>query len=73
MIAPYVMQKNTETGIPLIKVDVDQAPQLSGAYGISAMPTFIVVKGQWNNVIKTVVGGGQGNVNAVYDHAQSNK
>ncbi len=24
-IAPYVMQKNSQTGIPLIKVDVDQA------------------------------------------------
>lgn len=68
-IAPYVVQKNQSTGIPLIKVDVDQAPELSTAYKIQAMPTFLVIKGQWNNVILTVVGGGQPNVNKVYEKA----
>jgi hypothetical protein len=37
------------------------------------MPTFLVVKGKWNNVIKNVVGGGQGNVNSVFEHATKNK
>ena len=37
------------------------------------MPTFVVIKGQWNNVILNVVGGGQGNVDKVYNHAASNK
>lgn len=72
-VAPYVLQKNASTGIPLIKVDVDQSPELSGAYKIQAMPTFLVIKGQWNNVILTVVGGGTGNVDKVYDHATKNK
>jgi thioredoxin 1 len=72
-IGPYVVQKNSSTGIPLIKIDVDQSTELSGAYNITAMPTFLVIKGQWDNIILTVVGGGQGNVNKVYDFASQNK
>jgi thioredoxin 1 len=49
-IAPYVHQKNTQTGIPLIKVDVDQSPELSQFFGIKCMPTFIVVKLTGNTV-----------------------
>lgn len=37
------------------------------------MPTFLVIKGKWNNVIETVVGGGQPNVNKVYEKAISSK
>ena len=59
--------------MPLIKVDVDQSPELSSAYKIQAMPTFLVIKGQWNNVVETVVGGGQGNVDKVVAKAQSSK
>lgn len=72
-IAPYVHQKSQNTGMGLVKVDVDKAPEVSSAYKIQAMPTFIVIKGQWNNVIQTVVGGGQGNVDKVFAHANSNK
>lgn len=68
-ISPYVHQKNTQTGIPLITVDVDQSEELSAAYKIQAMPTFLVIKGQWNNVVQTVVGGGQPNVDLVYKYA----
>ena len=68
-IAPYVLQKHGQTGIGLIKIDVDQSPQLSGAYSVQAMPTFLVVKGQWSNVILNVVGGGKPNVDKVFNHA----
>jgi hypothetical protein len=37
------------------------------------MPTFLVIKGQWNNVIESVVGGGQGNVDKVFGTATKNK
>lgn len=50
-IAPYVHKKANETGIGLVKVDVDKSPELSSAYGIQAMPTFKVIKGKWNNII----------------------
>lgn len=57
----------------LLKVDVDKAPDLSSAYKIQAMPTFLALKGQWNNVVNTVVGGGQGNVDKVFGVAASSK
>jgi len=56
-IAPYVLKKSGETGIGLIKIDVDQAPELSQAYHIQAMPTFLVVQGKWNNIITSKTGG----------------
>lgn len=56
-IAPYVVKKCEETGIPLIKIDVDQAEELSSAYKIQAMPTFLVIKGRWDNVVKSETGG----------------
>jgi hypothetical protein len=37
------------------------------------MPTFLVIKGKWDNIIQTVVGGGQDNVNKVFNHAIANK
>ena len=65
-----MVKKSDETGIALIKVDVDQAPEASQAYQIKAMPTFLVIKGQWNNVILNVVGGGQGNVDKAFAAAK---
>lgn len=72
-ISPYVHQKNKDTGIALVTVDVDKSAELSQAYKIQAMPTFLVIQGKWNNVIETVVGGGQGNVDKVYNKAVSSK
>lgn len=57
-MAPFVEKQNKERGIPLIKIDVDQAAELSAGYKIEAMPTFLVIKGTWNNVVHRVVGGG---------------
>ena len=72
-IAPYAGQKSDQTGILMIKINVDQAPQMSQAYGVQAMPTFLVIKGQWNNVITRVTGGGQQNVDYVFNTAVSSK
>lgn len=30
------------------------------------MPTFLVVKGKWDNVVKKIVGGGEHNVNKAF-------
>jgi len=72
-ISPYVHEQNEKTGVALVTVDVDQSAQLSEAYKIQAMPTFVVVQGKWNNVVLTVVGGGKANVDKVYNHAKSLK
>ena len=66
-------RKKISTGIPLITIDVDQAADLSAAYNIQAMPTFLVIKGKWDNVIKNIVGGGKDNVNTAFDTAAQNK
>jgi len=47
-IAPYVVEQSEKNGITLIKVDVDQAPDVASAYGIQAMPTFKVIDAQGN-------------------------
>jgi thioredoxin 1 len=72
-IAPYVVEQSGVKNIPLIKVDVDQAAELSQAYKVKAMPTFLVVSGKWNNIVETVVGGGKPNVDKVYNAAVSAK
>ena len=56
-----------------MKVDVDQCPELSSAYKVQAMPTFLVIHGKWNNVVETIVGGGQGNVNKALEKIASLK
>lgn len=72
-IAPYVHDKTQKEGIPLVKVNVDEAAELSQAYAVKAMPTFLVISGKWNNVIETVVGGGKANVDKVYARAKTGK
>lgn len=68
-IAPYVHQKSQQTGIALLKVNVDKAPQLSQAYGVSSMPTFVVVAGNWNGVIQRQSGGSQQIVDYMFQAA----
>ena len=72
-IAPFVQQKCQSSGIPLVTVDVDQSDQLSSAYKVQAMPTFLVIKSKWNNIVETVVGGGQANVEKAFATAASSK
>lgn len=73
VIAPYVHQKSESTGIALIKVDVEKSEELSKAYNIKAMPTFLVIQDEWNNVIENIVGGGQPNVDRVFKKALESK
>jgi len=42
-IAPYLVEQCKARNVPLAKVDVDQSDELSGKYGIQAMPTFKVI------------------------------
>lgn len=73
LVAPYVDQKNKSTGIPLITIDVDEAEDLVGEFEISAMPTFLVIKGQWNNEIARFVGGGKDKADDAFNKALENK
>ena len=73
MIAPYASQKSDQTGVPMLKVDCQYATGLSGAYQVQSMPTFLVVKGNWNNVIYRITGGSQQNVDYVFNTAKQYK
>ena len=46
-IAPYFKELSDEFGrkVQFIKVDVDDNPDAAAKYGVSAMPTFVFVKG----------------------------
>lgn len=72
-IAPYVHKKSNETGIALVKVNVDTAPDLAGTYNVQAMPTFLVIKGTHKNVIGNFLGGSQQKVDQAYNLALQNK
>ena len=47
MLAPVLedMDRNGEFGdIKVIKVDVDEVPEIAGAYGIQSIPTLLLLK-----------------------------
>lgn len=72
-IAPYVHKKCHESGVALIKVNVDEAQELSTGYGIQAMPTFLVVKEKWDHVVLKKTGGSEGIVNEMVAEASKHK
>jgi thioredoxin 1 len=47
MIAPFFKELSEEMGtrVQFVKVDVDDNPEAAQKYGVSAMPTFLFVKG----------------------------
>ena len=43
-----------DTGVGLIKIDVEQAAELSSRYNIKCMPTFLLIQGRWDNAIQRI-------------------
>lgn len=48
---PFADQLNAEHNVPLIKIDADMAPDLAKIYLVDTIPTFVVVKDKWDNII----------------------
>ena len=42
MLSPILEQVNAETGIKLLKVNVDKNPEIAKSYGIMSIPTMIL-------------------------------
>jgi thioredoxin 1 len=54
-IAPFFKQLADEyVGITFLKVDVDESPELTNAFDVSAMPTFVFLKN--GKIVKRVEG-----------------
>jgi len=45
MVAPVLEELSAETGLKVVKVDVDENPDLAQRYGIMSIPTLMVFKG----------------------------
>ena len=71
-IAPYITKKCKDSGVVLVKVDVDQNPDAAQEYGISGMPTFAVLDKK-GKVILTKTGGSEPIVNEIVAKAVSSK
>ena len=62
-ITPYMVQQCLQQQVHLVKVDVDQGPEIAQKYDVQAMPTLKIL--DVNGDVKlTKVGGGRGNVDA---------
>lgn len=57
----------------MILVDADAATDLTQAYKVMSMPTSIVVKTTWDNVVFSITGASEGNINTVMSKALANK
>ena len=55
-IAPTVEELATEYGdkLKVVKVDVDENPQVSGSYGVQSIPTLLIFKG--GEVVERLIG-----------------
>lgn len=55
-IAPTVEELATEYGgkLKVVKVDVDENPEVSGRYGVQSIPTLLVFKG--GDVVERLIG-----------------
>jgi thiol-disulfide isomerase/thioredoxin len=71
-IAPHVHDKSKETGVQLIKVDVDKNGDASAKYGIQAMPTFAVIDSKGVVLLKKT-GGSKDVVNEIFGKALKHK
>lgn len=54
-ITPILAELAKEkTGVKIVKVDVDENPELATQYGVRGIPTLIIIKN--GEVVKTMVG-----------------
>lgn len=44
MIKPVVDKLASETGIPLVEIDIDENPEFADAYNVQGVPTLVLVE-----------------------------
>lgn len=72
-LMPIAQQLNAEHEVPLIKIDADQCPELSKIFLVDMIPTFVVVKQNWNNPIHIMNCNTKDDVTKIFHTAVNNK
>lgn len=70
-IAPTVVKQCQESGVNLIKVDVDKNDKITQKYGITSMPTLMAID-KSGTVLEKKVGGSAANVSAIVAKCKNN-
>jgi len=61
-----VMERISQSGIPVEKINVDNAPQVAAAYIVKSVPTTILVDDQGKEIIRFVGAKSEAEVKAIY-------
>lgn len=61
-----VMQKIADSGIPVEKINVDNAPQVAAAYTVKSIPTTILTDEQGKEISRFVGFKSEAEIKAIY-------
>ena len=61
-----VMERISQSGIPVEKINVDNAPQVAAAYIVKSVPTTILVDDQGKEISRFVGAKSEAEVKALY-------
>ena len=61
-----VMERISQSGIPVEKINVDNAPQVAAAYIVKSVPTTILVDDQGKEITRFVGAKSEAEVKAIY-------
>jgi len=61
-----VMERISQSGIPVEKINVDNAPQVAAAYIVKSVPTTILVDDQGKEISRFVGAKSEAEVKAIY-------
>ena len=61
-----VMERISQSGIPVEKINVDNAPQVAAAYIVKSVPTTILVDNQGKEISRFVGAKSEAEVKAIY-------
>ena len=72
LLDPFAEQLNAEHNIPLVKIDTEMAPDLLKEFPVDSIPSYAVVKENWNNVIHLMSCNDKEDVRKIFDTAIHN-
>ena len=61
-----VMERISQSGIPVEKINVDNAPQVAAAYTVKSVPTTILVDGEGKEISRFVGAKSEQEIREIY-------